>query len=81
MKRGYHSTQPKYFNVIPRTQFLGIALGFAIGLFFTGFFRLDNSYLQIIGAVLGYAVGWWLDGKYFAEKDAEIEDSTEKSED
>lgn len=69
MKRGYHSTQRKYFNTIPRTAFLGLALGYAVGLFLTGFFNMDSYTLQIVGIVIGTAIGYWLDSKYFAEKD------------
>ncbi len=84
MKRGYHSTQSKYFNTIPRSEFLGIALGFAIGMFLTGLFRLDSTVLEIVGAGIGFAVGYWIDGKYFAEKDIpveQIEAKTEETED
>ncbi|MCD8355679.1 MAG: hypothetical protein LUE11_03795 [Clostridia bacterium] len=74
MKRGYHSTQRKYFNTVPRTGFLGLALGYAVGLFLTGLFRMDGSILQIVGAVVGTAIGYWIDGKYFAEKDEPVEE-------
>ena len=73
MKRGYHSTQSKYFNTVPRSECLGLALGFAIGMFLTGLFRMDSSALEIVGAVIGFAVGYWIDGKYFAEKDIPAE--------
>lgn len=73
MKRGYHSTQKKYFNTVPRSEFLGLALGFAIGMFLTGLFRLDGSALEIVGAVIGFAVGYWIDNRYFAEKDVPVE--------
>lgn len=73
MKRGYHSTQKKYFNTVPRSEFLGLALGFAIGMFLTGLFRLDGSALEIVGAVIGFAVGYWIDNRYFVEKDVPVE--------
>ena len=69
MKRGYHSPQRKYFGTVPRTAFLGFVLGYAIGLFLTGLFHLDSYILQIIGLVIGTGIGYWLDDKYFAEKD------------
>ncbi|HBI64715.1 MAG TPA: hypothetical protein DDX51_06310 [Clostridiales bacterium] len=74
MKRGYHSTQRKYFNTIPRTGFLGLALGYAVGLFATGALNWDGYMLQIAGAVIGTAIGYWIDGKYFAEKDVPVEE-------
>ncbi|MDO4286875.1 MAG: hypothetical protein Q4C40_04035 [Eubacteriales bacterium] len=77
MKRGYHSTQRKYFNTVPRTEFLGLTLGYAIGLFLTGLFHLDSYVLQIIGVVIGTAIGYWIDGKYFAEKDVPVEEIEE----
>lgn len=73
MKRGYHSTQRKYFNTIPRSGFLGLALGYAIGLFFTGLFNMNSYTLQIVGAAVGTAIGYWIDGKYFAEKDVPVD--------
>ena len=69
MKKGYHSTQSKAFNTIPRSEYLGVVLGFAIGMFLTGALHWDNRILELIGAVAGFAVGWWIDGKYYAEKD------------
>ena len=74
MKKGYHSTQKKYFNTIPRTGFLGLALGYAVGLFLTGLLRMDGYALQIIGVVVGTAIGYWMDGKYYAEKDVPVEE-------
>lgn len=42
MKKGYHSTQSKAFNTIPRSEYLGVVLGFAIGMFLTGALHWDN---------------------------------------
>lgn len=74
MKRGYHSTQSKAFQTIPKSEYLGVVLGFAIGMFMTGFLRWDNYILELVGAVIGFAIGWWVDGKYYAEKDVPIEE-------
>lgn len=74
MKRGYHSTQIKYFNTIPRSEFLGLTLGFALGMFFTGLFRLDGIVLEVVGTAIGFAVGYWIDDKYFLEKDIPVEE-------
>lgn len=73
MKRGYHSTQRKYFNTVPRSAFLGFVLGYAVGLFLTGLFDLDSYVLQIIGIAVGTGIGYWIDGKYFAEEDVPVE--------
>ncbi|MGM9629248.1 hypothetical protein [Butyricicoccus sp.] len=73
MKRGYHSTQRKYFNTVPRSEFLGLALGYAVGMFLTGLFRMEGSTLEIVGTVVGFGIGYWIDGKYFAEKDVPAE--------
>lgn len=74
MKKGYHSTQSKAFGTIPRSEFIGIALGYAIGMFFTGFFHMDGYVLEAIGAVIGFAAGWYVDQKYFLEKDVPVEE-------
>ncbi len=74
MKRGYHSTQRKYFNTIPRSAFLGLALGYAVGLFLTGLFRLDGIVLEMVCLAIGTGIGYWIDGKYFAEKDVPAEE-------
>lgn len=81
MKRGYHSTQRKYFNTVPRSAFLGFVLGYAIGLFLTGLFDLDSYVLQIIGIAIGTGIGYWIDGKYFAEKDVPVEEIEKALED
>ena len=74
MKKGYHSTQRKYFNTGPRSAFLGLALGYAVGLFLAGFFRMNNQVLQIVGVVIGVGVGYWIDRKYFMEEDVPVEE-------
>ena len=58
--------------------------GFAIGMFLTGALHWDNRILELIGAVAGFVVGWWIDGKYYAEKDIpadqlEAEQTTQES--
>ncbi|MDO4173835.1 MAG: hypothetical protein Q4D42_03625 [Eubacteriales bacterium] len=74
MKKGYHSVQDKKFGTIPRSEFIGVVLGYAIGLFLTGLFRMDNYVLQIVGAVIGFAIGWYIDQKYYLEKDVPVEE-------
>lgn len=74
MKKGYHSTQIKVFGTIPRSEFLGIALGYAIGMFFTGFLHMDGYVLEAVGTVIGFAAGWYVDQKYFLEKDVPVEE-------
>lgn len=73
MKRGYHSTQSKAFGTIPRSEYLGVVLGFAIGMFVTGFLNMEGYVLEAVGTVIGFAVGWWVDGKYYAEADVPAE--------
>ncbi len=83
MKKGYHSTQSKAFGTIPRSEYLGIALGFAIGMFLTGLLRMDGYVLEAVGAAIGFAIGWWVDGKYYAEADVppeQLEDPEEPTE-
>lgn len=72
MKRGYHSTQTKAFQVIPKSEYVGVVLGFAIGMFLTGLLHMDHYFLEMVGAVIGFAIGWWMDGRYFAEKDVPV---------
>lgn len=57
MKKGYHSTQSKAFNTIPRSEYLGVVLGFAIGMFLTGALHWDNRILELIGAVALLSAG------------------------
>lgn len=73
MKKGYHSVQHKAFGTIPYSEFVGIALGYAIGMFFTGFFHMESYVLEIAGAVIGFAIGWYVDQKYYLEKDVPVE--------
>lgn len=83
MKQGYNSTQSKAFGIIPRSEYLGVVLGFAIGMFLTGLQQQDGYALELAGSVIGYAIGWWVDGKYYAEKavPAEEQERTSQSED
>ena len=69
MKQGYHSIQKKYYNAIPRSVFLGLALGYAAGMFVTGFLHMDSYVLEIAGAVIGCSVGCWIDRRFYLEKD------------
>ena len=66
---GTHSTQKKYFGTIPRSEFYGFVLGYAVGLFVTGLLRLDSQFQEILFACVGLAIGYWIDKKYFQEPD------------
>ncbi len=68
-KKGYHSTQKKYFNTIPRSEFYGIAVGYALGLITTGFFRIESQIPQLAMAVIGFLIGYYVDYKFFRVKD------------
>lgn len=74
MKRGYHSTQDKVFGSIPRSEFLGVAVGFALGMIAHGLLHLEGSKLEIAGAAVGFLVGYVVDRKFFAEKDVPPEE-------
>ncbi|MDO4407548.1 MAG: hypothetical protein Q4C16_01235 [Eubacteriales bacterium] len=69
MKKGYHSTQKKYFNTIPRSEFYGIAIGYALGLITTGFFRIESQIPQLALAVIGFLIGYYIDRKFYRVKD------------
>ena len=43
-------------------------------MFFTGFFNMDGYVLEIAGAVIGFAIGWYVDEKYYQEKDVPVEE-------
>lgn len=77
MKKGYHSVQSKAFGTIPRSEFVGIALGYGVGMFLTGLFNMDSYILEIVGAVIGFAIGWYVDEKYYQEKDVPIVEEIE----
>lgn len=64
-----HSTQRKYFGTIPRSEFYGFVLGYALGLFITGALRLNSQFQEIIFAGIGLAIGYYIDKKYFQEPD------------
>ena len=68
-KKGYHSTQKKYFNTIPKSEFYGVALGYAIGLFMTGLLRIESQIPQLVMAVIGFLIGYYVDYKYYRVKD------------
>lgn len=76
MKKGYHSTQRKVYGTIPRSIFLGIAIGYAAGLIAGGLLAMEGHTLEIIGAAAGVAVGWLIDHFLFAEKDIEDPEET-----
>lgn len=69
MKKGYHSTQDKAFNVIPRSEFLGIALGFAGGMITHGIVNINGSLFEIVGTAIGFVIGYLIDRKFYLEKD------------
>lgn len=69
MKPGYHSTQSKMYNKIPRSEFYGFVLGYAVGTIIRGVFNLQSNTLQLLLAVIGLGIGVWVDRKYFMVKD------------
>ena len=64
-----HTTQKKYFGTVPRSEFYGFVVGYAIGLFVTGALRLQSQFQEIIFACVGLAIGYYIDKKYFQEPD------------
>ena len=76
-KRGTHSTQKKYFNTIPKSEFYGVALGYALGLILGGLLRLESQIPQLALAVIGFGIGYFIDKKYFQEPDEPYEDAAE----
>lgn len=68
-KKGYHSTQKKYFNTVPKSEFYGIAVGYAIGLIVSGFFRMESQIPQLAFAVAGFLIGCFVDYKFYRVKD------------
>ena len=74
MKKGYHSTQQKYFNTVPRSAFLGLVLGYGIGLLVSGLMHTTSSAPHWIGTIVGAGIGFWIDDKYFLEKDVPVEE-------
>ena len=68
-KKGTHSTQKKYFNTIPRSEFYGLAIGYAFGLILGGLLRLESQIPQLALAVIGFGIGYFIDKKYFQEPD------------
>lgn len=73
-KKGYHSTQPKAFGTIPKSEFYGFVLGYATGMIIKGLFRLETQYILIVLALIGLGIGVWVDRKYFMVKDEPSED-------
>ena len=73
MKEGYHSTQEKVYGKIPRSEFYGFVLGYAVGTILRGIFNLQSSTLAIILSAIGVGIGIWYDRKYFMVKDGEDE--------
>ena len=68
-KKGYHSTQKKYFNTIPKSEFYGVAIGYALGLILTGALRMESQIPQLALAVVGFLIGYYVDYKYYRVKD------------
>ena len=75
-KKKTHSTQKKYFNTIPRSEFYGVAIGYALGLIIGGLLRLESQIPQLAAAVIGFGIGYFIDKKYFQEA-AEADDVDE----
>ena len=61
-----HSTQRKYFGTIPRSEFYGFVLGYALGLIISGLLRLDSQFQHILFALVGFGIGYYIDknGQY-----------------
>ena len=76
-KKGTHSTQKKYFNTIPRSEFYGLAIGYAFGLILGGLLRLESQIPQLALAVIGFGIGYFIDKKYFQEPDEPYEEAAE----
>ena len=72
-KKKTHSTQKKYFNTIPRSEFYGIAIGYALGLIIGGLLRLESQIPQLAAAVIGFGIGYFIDKKYYQEPDEPYE--------
>ena len=68
-KKGTHSTQKKYFNTIPRSEFYGFVLGYAFGLIICGALRIESQIPQLAIALIGFGIGYFIDKKYFQEPD------------
>lgn len=72
-KKKTHSTQKKYFNTIPKSEFYGVALGYAFGLIIGGLLRLESQIPQLAVAVIGFGIGYFIDKKYYQEPDEPYE--------
>ena len=72
-KKKTHSTQKKYFNTIPKSEFYGVALGYAFGLIIGGLLRLESQIPQLAAAVIGFGIGYFIDKKYYQEPDEPYE--------
>lgn len=77
MNKGYHSTQKKYLGAIPRSEFYGVAAGYALGLIISGLFRLETQLLELALAVVGFLIGYYVDYKYYRVKDEPAESKPE----
>ena len=64
-----HSTQRKYFGTIPRSEFYGFVLGYALVLIISGLLRLDSQFQHILFALVGFGIGYYIDKKYYQEPD------------
>ena len=77
-KKGTHSTQKKYFGTVPRSEFYGFVLGYAIGLILTGALRLESQFQTLLCAVVGLGIGYFIDKKYYQEPDEALQDTEAK---
>lgn len=73
MKTGYHSTQSKAFGSIPRSEYLGLVVGFALGLIIQGVSGVESYAFEIAGVVIGCAVGYTIDRMFYWEMDTPTE--------
>lgn len=74
MKKSTHTMQDTIFGAIPRSEFVGVAFGYALGLAAEGMLHMDGMLLEIIGVAIGFGIGWWIDHQYFREEDIPVEE-------
>ncbi len=65
MEKKTYSTQKKYFGTIPKSEFYGVCIGYALGLILTGFFRMETQIPQLVLALIGFGIGYYIDKKYY----------------
>ncbi len=85
-KNGYHSTQDVVYRKIPKSEFYGFVVGFALGMILrglinlSGLFEVNDNYISYVLCMVGLAIGWWVDQKYYMVKDEPEETGEEEAE-